>query len=170
MQRVHRREHQVEQVQRQRFSRARAAQTKRRRSGFTLLEVLLVLAILGVIAAMVVPQLLGRQKQANIDASRFSIASLESALDNYAVDHDGEYPQTNPGLEVLIVPQQDDPKWRGPYLKNSNDLPKDAWGNPFQYEYPGKNQRVGDKADIWSWGPDKTNGTADDINNWTVKQ
>ena len=140
-----------------------------RRSGFTLLEVLLVLAILGVIAAMVVPQLMGRQKQASIDQTRISISGLESALDLYAVDHDGEYPPTNPGLEILLVPQQNDPKWKGPYLKNVNDLPKDAWGNPFQYEYPGKNQRVGDKADIWSWGPDKSNGTADDINNWTAK-
>jgi general secretion pathway protein G len=120
------------------------------------------------LAAMVVPQLLGRQKRANIDAARLSITGLEQALEMYALDHDGEFPPTNQGLEVLIVPQPNDPNWKSAYLKNSTSLPLDPWGNPFQYEYPGQHQTSGEKPDIWSWGPDKTNGTQDDINNWTA--
>jgi general secretion pathway protein G len=136
-----------------------------RRRGFTLMEVLLVLAILGVIMAMVLPQLLGRQRQANIDATKLSIRGLEQALDLFALDHDGEFPVTNIGLQALLNPTGNDPQWKGPYLKDTSTLPLDAWGNPMQYEYPGKYQQG--KADIWSWGPDKQNGTEDDITNWT---
>lgn len=136
----------------------------RRRSGFTLMEVLLVLAILGVIMAMVVPQLLGRQQKANIDAAKLSIKGLEQALDLYALDHDGEFPMTNIGLQALLAPGGNDPQWKGPYLKDSTTLPLDPWGNPLQYEYPGKYQQG--KADIWSWGPDKQSGSEDDITNW----
>jgi len=127
------------------------------------MEVLLVLAILGVIMAMVVPQLLGRQQQANREATYLSIRALEQALDLYAFDHDGEYPPTNVGLEVLIVPSHNDPKWRGPYLKDTQSLPLDAWGNPLQYQYPGRVQP--NKPDIWSFGADKTPNTDDDITN-----
>lgn len=135
-----------------------------RRRGFTLMEVLLVLAILGVIMAMVLPQLLGRQKQANIDATKLSIRGLEQALDLYALDHDGEYPVTNVGLQALLAPAGNDNRWKGPYLKDTSTLPLDAWGNPMQYEYPGKYQQG--KPDIWSWGPDKQSGSEDDISNW----
>lgn len=139
-----------------------------RRSGFTLMEVILVLAILGVIAAMVVPQLIGRQKQANIDATKLSIKGLEGALELYAIDHDGEYPPTNQGLEALLVPPNNESRqWKGPYLKNANSLPMDAWMSPFQYEYPGQHQVAGTKPDIFSWGPDRTANTEDDINNWS---
>ncbi len=136
----------------------------RRRSGFTLMEVLLVLAIIGVIMAMVVPGLLGRQQKANIDVTKISIRNLEGALKLYALDHDGELPVTNVGLQALLSPAGNDPQWKGPYLEETMKLPLDAWGNPFQYEYPGKYQQG--KADIWSWGPDKANGSEDDISNW----
>jgi general secretion pathway protein G len=138
------------------------------RSGFTLMEVLLVLAILGVLAAMVVPQLIGQQKKASIKATGLSISGLEDALGYYAQDHDGEFPPTGQGLEVLITPQPNDPNWSGPYLKNSKSLPLDAWGQPIQYEYPGQHQVNGQTPDLWSWGPDKVNGTPDDINNWSA--
>jgi len=137
-----------------------------RRRGFTLLEVLLVLAILGVIAAMVVPQLIGQRQQANIDATRINIRALEGALELYALDHDGEFPPTNLGLEALIVPPPNDPQWKRPYLKDTQDLPRDAWGNPFQYQYPGQHHVGGTRPDIWSWGPDKASGTDDDLTNW----
>jgi general secretion pathway protein G len=140
-----------------------------RRTAFTLVEVLIVLAILGVIAAMVAPQILGRQDQANRDAARLSIKGLEQALEMYALDHTGEYPPTATGLEVLVIAQQNDPNWKGPYLKNSTDLPKDPWGTPIQYQYPGQNQGNQDKPDLWSMGRDRTSGTADDINNWGPK-
>jgi len=148
-------------------SRKPSAQPRRR--GFTLIEVLLVLAILGVIMALVVPQLLGSQQQANIDATKVSMKGLETALKLYALDHDGQMPNTSDGLEVLISDPGNDPKWKKPYLDDTSGLPKDAWGNPFQYEYPGSNHPDGLKADIWSWGPDQQEGTDDDIDNWTVE-
>lgn len=142
---------------------------RNKRRGFTLIEVLLVLAILGVIAAMVVPQLLGRQKKANIDATRLSITGLEQALELYAVDHSGEYPTTGEGLESLLTAPNNDEKWHGPYLKESKAVPVDAWGRPLQYEYPGQHNTGGSKPDISSGGPDKAFGTADDITNWVTK-
>lgn len=147
-------------IERQRITRIAG------RSGFTLMEVLLVLAILGVLMAMVVPGLMGRQKQANIDATKLSIHGLENALKLYALDHDGEYPSTNDGLEALISAPANDSKWKRPYLDNTSSLPADAWGNAFQYQYPGQHQPSGDKPDIFSWGPDKSANTDDDITNW----
>lgn len=141
---------------------------RRKRGGFTLIEVLLVLAILGVIAAMVVPQLLGRQQQANKDAAKLSITGLEQTLELYAVDHNGEFPTTGEGLEVLLVAPNNDEKWHGPYLKDGKKLPIDPWGRPLQYEYPGQHNSQS-KPDISSGGPDKAFGTADDIANWDSK-
>lgn len=149
------------------MQRRRDIQRNRRRRGFTLIEVLLVLAILGVIAAMVVPQLLGRQQKANDDAARLSITGLEQALDFYAVDHNGEYPTTGEGLEVLLTAPNNDDKWKGPYIKDSKKLPVDPWGRPFVYAYPGTHNASGSKPDIFSTGKDKAEGTADDITNWT---
>lgn len=135
--------------------------SRRRRVGFTLLEVLLVLAILGVIAVMVVPQLIGRQQKANIDVTHSSIKGLESALKLYAVDHDGEYPQGDQEvLEQLMQPTED----TDPYVENIND----AWGEMLFYRYPGTKQQYAGKPDIWSSGPNRKNedGAGDDINNW----
>lgn len=138
-----------------------------RLAGFTLIEVLLVLAIIGVIMAIAVPMLLGRQKQAYIDATKASISGLEQALKMYALDHDGEYPPTNLGLDALLTSPGNDPKWKGPYLDKGKQ-PADAWGNPLQYQYPGSKQGAG-LPDIFSPGPDKQPNTEDDINNWTTK-
>ncbi|MFG0335104.1 MAG: type II secretion system major pseudopilin GspG, partial [Maioricimonas sp. JB049] len=136
-----------------------------RRAGFTLLELLIVLAIIGVIAAMVVPRLLGQQKQANIKATRASIHGLEQALKLYAVDHDASFPSGNQeALQQLIAPTDRNGKSMEPYLEK---LPLDAWGEPFYYEYPNSKSSV-DKPAIWSSGPDRKNdnGSGDDINNW----
>ncbi len=144
--------------------------TKRnKRRGFTLIEVLLVLAILGVIAAMVIPNLLGRQRQANIDATKLSIGGLENALKLYAVDHNGEFPTTGEGIEALLTAPNNDEKWHGPYLDSTKSSPMDAWGKAFKYEYPGQHNAQGLKPDISSGGPDKAEGTADDITNWSTK-
>jgi general secretion pathway protein G len=128
------------------------------------MEILLVLAILAVIIGLVVPNLMGRQKQANIGITKVAIDNVEQALKMYALDHDGEYPPTNVGLESLIVPSGNDPKWKGPYFENAK-LPTDGWGNPLQYQYPGQNQ-LADRPDVWSIGPDKMPNTEDDITNW----
>lgn len=142
----------------------RPVDRRSRRSGFTLMEVLLVLAIIGVILAMVVPQLMGRRRVANVQASYASIKSLESALDLYRLDHNDQYPQTNEGLQVLVA-NPGNTQWKGPYLKDTTTLPLDAWNNPIQYQYPGSRNND-DKPDIWSWGIDGQDGTDDDIGNW----
>ena len=140
-----------------------------RRLGFTLTEVLLVLAILGVIAAMVVPNLLGRQREAMVKTTKMSIKSFADACEQYAVAHDGEFP---PGgrdevIQLLTSPGADkDGKPIAPYLK---DVPKDAWGEILHYEYPptSKAPNLLGPA-IWSAGPYKVNdeGGNDDVNNW----
>ena len=137
-------------------------QCKNRRRGFTLMEVLLVLAIMGVIMAMVVPKVLGRQQHANADATRVSIGGLTQALKLYSLDHSGDFPLTNEGIDVLLKsPGAKDTRWRGPYLEQE---PLDAWGNTFEYHFPGKKNP--ESFDLISPGPDRTIGTEDDIENW----
>lgn len=133
----------------------------RRGRGFTLIEVLLVMAILGVIAGMVVPRLLGRQTHANADATRLTIKGLEQAVKLYALDHHGEFPTTAQGIDALLTaPSGASVNWRGPYL---DAPPKDAWGRPLTYAYPGRRNPRG--YDIGSSGADGAEGTADDIYN-----
>jgi general secretion pathway protein G len=135
---------------------------RRKMAGFTLVEVLLVLAILGVITSMVVPRLVGRQKQANIDATSLSIKGIEQSLKLYALDHGGEYPSTQDGLSALVQSPQGNraSSWRGPYLES---LPTDAWGNTFHYASPGQMNTNG--VDLVSPGPDGALNTNDDVTN-----
>ncbi len=140
----------------------------RNRAAFTLLEVLLVLAILGVLAAMVVPALLGRQKAAMIKTTKASIEGLEGALKIYAVDNDGEYPEgTGEQVFGLLLNPGLDPDGNAisPYLE---EMPKDAWGQLLNYEYPNSRIANGIKPAIWSSGPNKRNesGAGDDVKNW----
>lgn len=138
-----------------------------RRAAFTLIEVLLVLAILGLIAAMVVPNLLGQQQRANISATRASISGLEQTLKLYAIDHDGEFPEGNQAaaLAVLMEPVDRSGQPMTPYLEK---IPVDAWNQPFYYAYPNTKAPRSTKPAIWSSGPNKQNeeGSGDDINNW----
>ncbi|MDZ4688335.1 MAG: type II secretion system protein GspG [Planctomycetaceae bacterium] len=143
-----------------------------RRRGFTLTEVLLVLAILGVIAAMVVPNLIGQQKVALVRTSKASIKGLEDAMKQYAVAHDGEFYQggNDTAFAELLNPGQDaDGRTVAPYLEKT---PKDAWDNPLYYEYPTSKVANGTRPAIWSSGPNRQNedGGGDDINNWTETQ
>jgi len=133
------------------------------RGGFTLMEVLLVLAILGVIIGLVLPNLLGQQKEAQKRAAKVLVKGVEQACEMYAVDHGGELPNS---LEALIDNPGGDSNWKGPYLKE-RQLPADPWGSPIQYSYPAQNQASADRADVWSMGPDRQSNTADDITNWS---
>lgn len=131
------------------------------RHGFTLMEVLLVLGILGIIMSMVVPKVLGRQKHAGIDATRISIAGLSQAIKLYSIDHNS-FPTTAEGLDVLIRrPDRNDSSWKGPYLEQQ---PKDAWGRSFVYTCPGRHNQDG--FDLVSSGPDGIPGNTDDVSNW----
>jgi general secretion pathway protein G len=134
------------------------------RRGFTLMEILIVLAILAVIIGLVLPNLIGAQKGANLKAAKVAIRSVEQAVEMYAADHEGEFPAGGQGLDVLLK-GAGDAKWKGPYVKG-NKVPADPWGNPIQYQYPGTHQSDG-APDIWSMGPDKQSNTADDITNWS---
>ncbi|MEE8359415.1 MAG: type II secretion system major pseudopilin GspG [Candidatus Omnitrophota bacterium] len=129
------------------------------KKGFTLIELMLVVIIIGVLSAMVVPRLMGRSEQARTAAA---IADIESnisvALDLYELDN-GAYP---PELNALMrEPSPDPPNWNGPYLKKK---PKDPWGEEYQYKFPGEHNKG--SYDLWSYGKDMVAGGEDDVTNW----
>lgn len=143
----------------------------RRRAGFTLVEVLVVMAILVLLAGLVVPRILGSKKKANIQSVTTQIGGFKSALERYALDMD-TFPSTEQGLDALISePDADEDgtsggrsKWDGSYL-NSDELPEDPWGNKYQYKYPPAHGK-GNSPEIWSFGPDGEDDTEDDIVSW----
>lgn len=138
------------------------------RGGFTLIEVLVVLGIIVLLAAMIGPNVFRAADSADIQSTTAQIKSIRSALDQYRIDT-RTYPSTEEGLEALFSePSEDEEgsssKWNGPYL-DGEDLPVDPWGNDFQYEFPPTNGK-GDKPDVWSMGKDGEDGTDDDITSW----
>lgn len=135
------------------------------RRGFTLVEMLLVLVILAVLAAIVIPKFSGRSQQAKLTAAQSQIASIELALDAYEVDT-GAYPQGGGGLAALVDEPSGARNWKGPYLKKG--VPLDPWGNEYIYVYPGKNNPRG--YDLLSVGPDGRPGGDDDVTNWDAKR
>lgn len=136
--------------------------------GFTLLEVLLVLGILILIAAIVTPSLFSRQRKALIRVTKVGILGLEGALELYAAEHEGEFPEgsASGAFELLMNPGTgEDGRAIAPYL---DELPVDGWGQLLFYEYPTTRPTRAGKPAIWSTGPDEKNdnGAQDDINNW----
>lgn len=126
------------------------------KKGFTLIELMLVVIIIGVLASLVVPQLSGKAERARKIAAKADIqANIPSALDLYEMDV-GEYPQR---LDNLVSGPSDE-NWSGPYLKK---VPKDPWGKPYCYKYPADHNKT---YDLSSSGRDKILGSEDDINNW----
>lgn len=137
---------------------------RRRRSGFTLMEVLLVLAILVIIASIVSTAIFQMQRKGYTDAARTQVKAFKGPLQAYRLDMNS-YPTTAQGLDALRQAPGDSAnsgKWSGPYLEEV--VPADPWGNPYRYEYPGRHNQ--DLPDIWSVGPDGVDGTDDDVGNW----
>ncbi|MDO6447433.1 type II secretion system major pseudopilin GspG [Colwellia sp. 1_MG-2023] len=141
-------------------------QSKRliKQSGFSLLEVMVVLVIIGIIASMIVPNLMGSQDTAREQKAVIDIGSLETALGMYR-SQNYNYPTTEQGLEALVEQTEIEPIPRrfpeGGYIKR---LPQDPWGNDYQLLNPGEHG----KMDIFSMGPDGEAGTDDDIGNWNL--
>ena len=130
--------------------------------GFTLVELLLVLAILAILAGVILPKFVGRTEQARQAAAKTDIHMLEAALDAFEVDT-GRYPSSEEGLGALTNEPSGLKNWHGPYLKR--DTWNDPWGNPYQYVYPGTHSKSG--YDLYSFGPDGHEGGGDDVDNWS---
>jgi len=138
--------------------------------GFTLIELMVVIVILGVLAGLIVPRIMGRPDEARQLKAKMQIESLETALKLYKLDN-GAYPSTDQGLEALVTQSETPPvprKWReGGYLEKGK-VPVDPWGNTFVYLSPG----VHGDYDISSYGADGVSGGDDknsDINNWEIE-
>ncbi len=132
-------------------------------SGFTLVELLLVLTILGILAALVIPRFSGRTEQARNTAAQTQIANFGTALDQFEIDN-GFYPKGKNGLQDLLQAPRDAQNWKGPYLKGDM-VPPDPWQHSYIYECPGKHNPSG--YDLSSCGPDGRSGNEDDVCNWT---
>jgi general secretion pathway protein G len=131
-------------------------------TGFTLLELLVVMVIIGLLAGYVAPKYMSQIGKSEIKAAKAQIDSLEKSLDQYRIDM-GHYPNQQQGLNALVARPSDEPKWDGPYLRKG--LPLDPWGHPYVYKIPGEK---GD-FDLLSYGKDgQPGGTAEaaDIGNW----
>lgn len=130
--------------------------------GFTLLELLVVLVILGLLAGYVAPKYFSQVGKSEVKTARAQIDGLEKALDQYRIDT-GHYPSNEQGLAALNAKPADEPRWAGPYLKKA--LPNDPWGKPYQYQMPGEHSEM----DIFSFGRDgQPGGSGDgaDVTNW----
>ncbi|HEX7971652.1 MAG TPA: type II secretion system major pseudopilin GspG [Thiobacillus sp.] len=122
-----------------------------RNGGFTLLELLVVLVILGLLAGYVAPKYFAQIGKSEVKTAKAQIVALEKALDQYRIDT-GHYPSTEQGLAALNTKPADEPNWDGPYLKKA--VPNDPWGKPYQYKIPGEHGEL----DIFSFGRDGAPG------------
>jgi general secretion pathway protein G len=137
--------------------------------GFTLIEIMVVITILGVLAALIVPRVVGRTDDARVAAAKQDIASLMQALKLYRLDN-GRYPTTEQGLQALIAKPATEPipgNWKqGGYIERST-VPTDPWGEPYKYLNPG----IRGEIDVFSLGRDKANGGEGpdaDIGSWAL--
>lgn len=131
-------------------------------SGFTLLELLVVMVIIGLLASYVGPKYFSQIGKSEVGVVKAQMDSFDKALDHYRLDT-GHYPSTADGLSSLLAKPSSEAKWSGPYLKKS--LPADPWGHPYQYRQPGEHGEY----DLYSFGKDGQSGGSGenaDITNW----
>ena len=135
-----------------------------KQQGFTLIEIMVVVVILGILAAAVVPKIMSRPEQARIEKAKHDIGAFESALNLYKLDN-YQYPSTDQGLESLVTKPSGSPQPRnykkGGYVKKLN---KDPWGQEYLYLFPGTHTDL----DLYSLGPDGQ-PSDDDIGNWNIE-
>ena len=132
--------------------RARRARLRDRQGGFTLVEMLVVITIIGLIMALVGPRVLNYLTDSRVKSARIQIQSFSAALDLFYLDA-GRYPSGSEGLEALVHPVNGIPAWNGPYLKGGK-VPMDPWGNAYAYRAPGERSAY----EIRSFGSDGQEG------------
>ena len=141
----------------------------RAQSGFTLIEIMVVVVIIGLLLTVVASNIIGQLGTAEKVKSQADIQGLETALAQYRLDN-GFFPTTEQGLEALILKPTGEPvpfAWHGPYLKGHNEVPRDRWGNEYLYLSPGVHNA--NSYDVWTRGSDGQDGGEDagaDIGNW----
>jgi len=136
---------------------------RRGESGFTLLELLVVLAIMGMLAAIIAPQVIRYLGTSRTQTAKVQIQYVMQGLELFRIDV-GRYPSQQEGLVALVNPTPTAPNWNGPYLKKESAI-RDPWGNPYLYQIPGQHGEV----DVYSLGQDKApggTGEAQDVGSW----
>ncbi|WP_347907467.1 type II secretion system major pseudopilin GspG [Pseudomonas grandcourensis] len=140
----------------------RLCYARRPQSGFTLLELLVVLVVLGLLAGIVAPKYFAQLGRSEVKVAKAQIEGLSKALDLYRLEV-GHYPSTEQGLQALVTAPADEPRWTGPYLQKK--LPQDPWGHNYAYRYPGENSEY----DLLSMGKDGQpggEGENAEVTNW----
>ena len=132
----------------------------RSEKGWSLIELIVVLVILGLLAGVVGPKVYDKLVKSKDQIAKIQIKELEGALQLFSFDI-GRYPESAEGLEALIQNPGGIESWKGPYLAKS--VPKDPWEKPYIYRFPGTH---GGDYDLFSYGPDGTEGSDDDISSW----
>ena len=135
---------------------------RRKSAGFTLLELMVVIAIIGLLIGLVGPRVMGMFDKAKTDTARIQISNLANAANMYKLDV-GRAPTSAEGLQALVTRPGSAPGWRGPYLQEG--VPNDPWGQPYHYESPGRHSEF----DIYTYGADNApggEGDKTDVGNW----